>query len=91
LTPSRDRSNKVSNVHEGAGPKYTIEIEGTPHAWGSDTISAAQIAELGGWPLSEGVVEIDLRTQEERTIGADETVPLRPGQGFAKKVRFKRG
>ncbi len=49
------------------GPKYQIDIEGTLHPWDRDTITAAEIIGLGGWSAHQGVVEVNLQTQEERT------------------------
>ena len=72
------------------GPKYTINIEGTDHPWEQDTITTAQIAQLGGWDLSQGVIEVD-KDNNERTLAPDEIVQLKPGQGFGKKHRWKRG
>ena len=72
------------------GPKYTVVIEGKEYPWDQDTITAAQIAQLGGWDLSQGVIEVD-QDNNERTLAADEMVQLKPGQGFGKKHRWKRG
>lgn len=72
------------------GPKYHLDIEGTQHEWGAPTITTEQIAQLGGWDISQGVVLIDA-DNVERTLTPGEVVELKPGQGFSKKVRFKRG
>lgn len=72
------------------GPKYFVNIEGTLHPWPSDTITTEQIAELGGWDASVGVIEID-QENNERTLQPGEAVHLKPGQGFSKKIRWKRG
>ncbi len=76
---------------QGQGPKYEIDIEGTLHPWDSDTITTEDIIQLGGWSSDQGAVEVDLKTQEERTLAADEVITLKPGHGFAKKVKFQRG
>ena len=76
---------------QGHGPKYEIDIEGTLYPWDRDTITTSEIIELGGWSPDQGVVEVNLQTQEERTLAADEVVELKPGHGFAKKVKFQRG
>jgi hypothetical protein len=77
--------------HEaGQGPKYFIDTEGTIHEWSSPTITTEQIAQLGGWDVSAGVIEID-PDNNERTLAPGEVVQLKPGHGFAKKVRWKRG
>jgi len=76
---------------KGQGPRYHLDIEGTIHPWDRPTVSAAEISTLGGWALEEGVIEIDLKTQVERTLASDEQVELKPGMGFSRKVVFKRG
>ena len=74
------------------GPKFTLDIEGQLIPWDHDTITIEQIAELGRWDISEGVVVIDLRDNTERTLApTSEPVELRPGLGFSKRIRFKRG
>ena len=75
----------------GQGPKFTLDIEGRLVPWDEDTITTEQIAELGGWDISQGVVLIDLHDNTERTLQPGEVVELRPGLGFSKRVRFKRG
>jgi Multiubiquitin len=69
---------------------YFVDIEGTVHPWPSETITTEQIVALGGWSLSQGVIEID-RDNNEHTLQPGEVVQLKPGHAFAKKVRFKRG
>ncbi len=70
---------------------FKLDIEGQLFEWEESTITTEQIAELGGWDPSLGVVLIDLKTQDERTLQPGEVVELKPGQGFSKKIRFKRG
>jgi hypothetical protein len=72
------------------GPKYTLVIEGKDYPWTEDTITAQQIVALGGWDISQGVVEID-KDNNERTLRPDEVIELKPGLGFGKKHRWKRG
>jgi len=69
---------------------YTLVIEGKDFSWDHDTITAKQIAQLGGWDISQGVIEVD-KDNNERTLGPDETVHLKPGFDFGKKHRWKRG
>lgn len=73
-----------------SAPKYVLVIEGKEYPWDSETISAAQIAALGGWDISQGVIEVD-KNNNERTLGANEVVQLKPGLGFGKKHKWKRG
>lgn len=81
----------TTNANRGQGPKYEVDIEGTIHPWDRGTITAAEIIVLGGWPADQGVVEVDLKTQEEVTLAPDAVVELRPGHGFSRKFRFRRG
>lgn len=71
-------------------PKYILDIEGNEVPWGEDTITPEQIAELGGWDISQGVIEID-RDNNERTLAPGEPIEIKPGQGFSKKHKWKRG
>ena len=79
-----------SHTDGAHGPKYEINIEGTTYGWDSDTITVAQIIDLGHLPADQGVIEID-QDNNQRTLAADEVVQLRPGLGFSKRVRFQRG
>jgi hypothetical protein len=73
------------------GPKYFVNVEGVERPWSSSTITVPEIRELGGWDASQPVVEVDLEDQSERTLAEDAVVTLKPGHGFAKKIRFQRG
>ncbi len=72
-------------------PKFHLDIEGEITPWDEDVITTEQVAELGGWDASLGVILIDLKDNTERTLQPGELVELKPGMGFSKKVRFKRG
>lgn len=80
-----EKSN--SNSH---GPKFTIDIEGTLHPWDKDTITTEEIIRLGGWDSSQGAILID-KDNNEVTLQPGQVIELKPGMGFSKKVRFKRG
>ena len=79
------------NNDKAKGPKYYINIEGDQYPWDDETITTEQIIELGGWEPSLGAIVIDLKTNTERTLSPGEVIEIKPGQGFSKKVRFKRG
>jgi hypothetical protein len=70
--------------------KFVLDIEGKEVRWDQDSITTEQIMELGGWDAGQGVVLID-KDNVERTLQPGEVVELKPGMGFSKKVRFKRG
>lgn len=78
------------NADKDPGPKFTLDIEGVLKPWDEDTITTEQIATLGGWDVSLGVLLID-KDNNERTLKPGEVVELKPGMGFSKKVRFRRG
>lgn len=77
--------------HTAQGPKFSLDIEGEIKSWDENTITTEQVADLGGWDVSLGVILIDLKENTERTLEPGEEVELKPGMGFSKKVRFKRG
>ena len=77
--------------HPGMGPKFEVNVEGNIHEWSTPTITTEQVAALGGFDPALGVLEIDLITNEERQLRPGETIELKPGMGFAKKRRFRRG
>lgn len=73
------------------GPKYFVDIEGTDYDWAQATISVPEIRVLGNLTGTEPIVEVDLKDNSERTLAEDAVIDLKPGRGFARKVRFKRG
>ncbi len=73
------------------GPKYFINIEGEEKPWDRDTITVPELIILAGWDTNQQVQEIDLATNETKTLGPNETIELKPGHGFAKKIKFQRG
>jgi hypothetical protein len=72
------------------GPRFFVDTEGTLHPWPKQTITTEEIAQLGGWSTSIGVIEIDA-DNNEHTLQPGQTVDIKPGQGFSKKIKFKRG
>jgi len=75
---------------DGQGPKFFLDIEGQEKPWYQDTITTEEIINLGGWDPSQGAILID-KDNNERTLQPGEVVELKPGMGFSKKVRFRRG
>lgn len=72
------------------GPRFCLNTEGVEHHWPVSTITTEQIAEVGGWDVNQGVIQVDA-DNNERTLEPGEVVALKPGMGFCKKVRWKRG
>jgi hypothetical protein len=81
---------QTAEAQNTRGPKYILNVEGQDIPWESDTITTEQIAELGGWDVSQGVIEVD-KDNNERTLALGEVVEIKPGQGFGKKHKWKRG
>jgi hypothetical protein len=81
----------MSTSNQPHGPKYTINIENKNYSWDKDTIRVPEVRELAGIPPDQQIQEINLETQEERTLAEDEVISLKPGQGFSKKIKFQRG
>jgi hypothetical protein len=72
-------------------PKYDIDIEGSLYPWDDDTITVPQLRDLAGVEQSQQMIEVDLKDNTERTLAEEETIQLKPGKGFGKKIRYKRG
>ena len=70
---------------------FVLSIEGTQYRWLKPSITTEQIAELGGWDVSDGVQQIDLATNEALTLEPGEVVDLRKVNTFAKKIGWRRG
>lgn len=83
-------ADSVGAGDRGHGPKFIVNIEGVEYPWDRDTITTEEIAQLGGWNVADGVIEVDA-DNNERTLKPGEVVSLKPGQGFSKKIRWKRG
>ena len=79
----------VEKLH--TGPVFLLRIEGKEFQWPEPVITTAQIATLGGWDPSLGVQQIDLATNEARTLKPDEVVDLKDSKTFAKKIGWQRG
>jgi hypothetical protein len=75
---------------ENNGSNYELEIEGRIFVWNLPTITTEEVARLGGWDPAQGVIVVD-KDNNERTLSAGERVALKPGIGFGKRIRWKRG
>ena len=88
-TEVRDRED-ARDAEKKKGSKYILNIEGKDVPWDHDTITTEQIAQLGGWDVSQGVIEVD-ENNNERQLQPGETIRVKPGHGFGKKHKWKRG
>lgn len=86
-----ERNNQANPHGNGHGPKYFIDIEGTLYPWDEDTITTEQIIVLGGLNPADGVIEVDVKEGTETTLQPGQVITIKPGQGFSKKIKFKRG
>ncbi len=93
MDPSHDicQMGTRADLPPRPGMTYHVITEGAEHEWHSPTITVAQIRALAGWDVSQAVVEVDLDTGTETTPNTVKPVTLRPGAGFARKIRFTPG
>ncbi|HEX8759216.1 MAG TPA: hypothetical protein VF734_04400 [Pseudonocardiaceae bacterium] len=80
-------------AEEAGTARYEVLIEGKVHPWAKDTISVADIREIGDLPANAAVVEENLRDGTERTLGEDEALhpgKLEEGKKPTKRVNFRR-
>lgn len=76
---------------KGHGPKYHLDIEGVGlKDWDQDTITTEQLITLAGWDVGQQVIMVD-EDNVETTLVPNQTIDLKPGMGFGKKFRWKRG
>jgi Multiubiquitin len=78
-------------VETHQGPTYEVNLDGDVRSWPKPTITVSEIRGLAGWAADQPVVMVDLKTNDERDLREDEVIDLKPGHGFSKKVKFKRG
>ena len=71
-------------------PPCMLNIEGRELPWDAATITTEQIASLGGWDPSQGVIIVD-KENNERVLNPGEVIEVKPGLGFGKRIRWKRG
>lgn len=91
MMSDHEHAKQQDHDGHGQGPKYFVNLEGNEVPWARDHITVTEIRDLAGWDASQPIVEVDLEENTERTLPDDADVPLKPGQGFAKKIKFKRG
>jgi hypothetical protein len=91
LPVEKEINMEQQHVRTEVGPKFLLDIEGTKYPWVEDVITVPQLRKLGSLPENLPVLEVDLHAGTDRELREDENVQLKPGQGFSKKVSFKRG
>jgi hypothetical protein len=78
------------NGSDKSGKKYYVSIEGTEYPWDKSTITTREIRQLGNLPSELPVVE-EFPDGTERTLAEDEVVEIKPGHGYGRAPKFKRG
>lgn len=73
------------------GPKYFLDLEGTEYPWSEPTITVAEIRKIAGWTTEQQVMLVDLAANEETVLAEDADIELKPGHGFGRKFKFRRG
>lgn len=71
-------------------PVFILCVESDSYRWLRPTITMEEIAALGGWDPSQGVIEVD-KDQNERQLAPGEVITLKPGLVYGKKLCWKRG
>jgi len=80
----------MSKENDNSGKKYYVTIEGVEYPWDKNTISVAEIRTLGKIPLNIPIVE-EFPNGTERTLGENEIIEIKPGHGFGRSPKYKRG
>ena len=79
-------------VHQGdqAGQKYFVNVEGTEYSWSKNTITTAEIRQLGSLPADQPIVE-ETPDGIERQLTETEVLELKPGHRYGRAPKYKRG
>jgi hypothetical protein len=87
----KEKAVSKPDIAASRGPTYHLNIEGVGVVeWHERTITTEQLINLAGWEPGQQVLLVDA-DNNERTLAPGEVIELQPGQGFAKKFRWKRG
>ena len=73
-------------------PKYEVWVNDRIHSWNKDTISVAELRELGGLSEDTPMTAVDLVAQQEVPLPEDavHSVPPRePGRPLVKRTHFR--
>jgi hypothetical protein len=90
-THAQGEGGKPEKPDNGKGPKYVLDLEGVDYPWGESTITVEQVRELASWGADQQVVIVDLDTNEETVLVEGAPIELKPGHGFGRKFKFRRG
>jgi hypothetical protein len=76
--------------NDQADKKFFINIEGTEYPWDEETITVAQIRQLGNLPADQPIVE-ELPDGTEKQLNDTDVVDLKPGHRYGRAPKYKRG
>lgn len=82
---------KDGKDNDPKGPKYFLDLEGVEYPWHEPSITVAQIRELAGWTTDQQVMIVNLDTNEEAVLAENTPIEVKPGHGFGRKFKFRRG
>lgn len=91
IQPTETVELEYVKVRLRTGPANVLEIEGEQFQWPDPSITAEQIADLGGWEPAVGVLEVDPVTQKTRTLKPGEVVDLDKCKTYGKRIGWRRG
>jgi len=72
------------------GKKYYFWVDGVEHIVQDESLTVAQIKEIGGVPADLPLLLLNEDGSEE-ALRDDMIIELKPGRRFARAPRFKRG
>jgi len=75
---------------EEHGPKYHFWVDGVEHVVHEESLTVAQIKQIGGVPADLPLLLLHEDGSEEQ-LADDQVIELKPGRRFARAPRFKRG
>lgn len=82
--------NDQQRKNDQVGPKYFVNIEGTEYPWEHETISVAEIRQLGNIPSDQPIV-VENPDGTEQQLADSATVELKPGHRYGRAPKYKRG
>ena len=83
--------DKDGENNEPKGPKSFLDLEGVEYLWHEPCIAVTQIRELAGWTTDQQVMIVNLDTNEETVLAENTPIEVKPGHGFSRKFKFRRG
>jgi len=80
----------MSSADREHGPKFHFWVDGVEHVVYEESLTVAQIKQIGGVPADLPLLLLHDDGSEEQ-LADDQVIELKPGRRFARAPRFKRG